>query len=236
MPTGYNFTTYQEATVTQIPSLASDPNFLTMLPDAIDYAELTIYRDLDFLNLHGAISIGNTTGGVNTYAIPTAVIAFEQLFLGSALTPIPPMSQAALRGIYSTATQGPPRHFAIVGSSSGATWVPSQQILLGPTPDQAYALTGYVTERQAPLSASNPTTFLSTVLPDLFWAASMIFWSGYAKAFGAMADDPKMAISWSAEYQRILHGAAVEEAKKKFADQGWRRMPTPPQPTPAGRM
>jgi hypothetical protein len=236
MPTGLTFITYQTELVTQLPSLQADANFVVMLPGSIDYAELTIYRDLDFLNLHGNVAIGSTTAGTATYTLPTTVVVLEQLFYGTNLTPVLAMSLAALRSIYASASNGPPEHFAVIGSAGGATWVPGLQILLGPAPDLVYTLTGYGTERQAPLSATNQTTFISQNLPDLFWAAAMIYWSKYLKDHGA--EPPMNDQGWEQEYQRILKSSAVEEARKKFTMQGWQqqRLAQQPMMMPPGGM
>lgn len=221
MPTGYTWTTYRAAVITQIPTIDSDPNFTTMLPSAIDYAELSIYRDLDLLPAHGTISLGNTTASVATVAVPTGTVVLEALFYGASSFPVIPASQDFIRGVYAGATAGPPETFAVIGAAAGGDWTPSMQVLLGPVPDAVYALNGYGTKRETTLSAAYPSTFISANLPDLFWAASMIFWAGYNRNFGAMADDPRQATSWAAEYQRLLSGAGVEEARRKFQSQGW---------------
>ena len=219
MPTGFTYTSYQSAVVTQIPTLTTDPNFTTILPDAIDYAELSIYRDMDFLAMHGLLSLGNTTAHTNLQAVPSGVVVLEALYYGSSNVPVTPASQDYIRAVYAGATEGPPVCFAAIGAGSGTKWAGGVQILLGPAPDTTYALTGYVTEREPPLSGSNTTTFISLNLPDLFWAASMIFFAGYNRNFGAQADDPRQAISWEHEYQRILKGSSQEEIRKKFLSQ-----------------
>jgi hypothetical protein len=200
---------------TQIPTLTSDPNFTTILPTAIDYAELSIYRDLDFVALHGNFSMGTAAVGVSTYDVPSGFVVLETMFYGD-LLPITPASQEFIRLCYAGSANGPPECFCVMGSAGGSNWTPAMQVLLGPAPDQTYLLTAYGTNRQVPLSASNPTTFISENLPDLFWAASMIFFAGYNRNFGAMSDDPRQAISWEQEYQRLLKGAEREEIRKKF--------------------
>lgn len=281
MPTGYTYDSYQAAIATQIPTVITDPNFVLMLPNSIDYAELSIQRDLDFLSMHGNVPLTATPGRPYVY-LPSGIIVLEELYFTTTTylldgngnqildgngnpiilsqyldQPISPLSQAALRAIYSTAPGGPPQYFSVIGSAtnfiyqldgfgspildgsgnpiildgpSPSVWTPGMRVLLGPTPDQAYAVTAYVTARQPTLSADNEQTFISMQLPDLFWSASMIFWSGWLKNFGAQgyADDPGMSINWSKEYQRLLKGAQVEEARKKFTSSGWTaQFPTP---------
>lgn len=225
---GFDYTSYQAAIVTQIPSLVSDVNFQTILPVAISYAELTICKDLDLVSNHGMIDLGLATIGVETQPIPDGVVVVEQLYYGPSRLPVTPASLDFIKAVYAGAVTGPPRNFMVIGGASAPVvtdpleWtVPAMQVILGPAPDLAYALTGYGTERPATLSAANPTTFISTMLPDLLWSASMIFWSGYSKNFGAQSDNPQQAISWKAEYDRLLKSSMIEEARKTFRSQAW---------------
>jgi hypothetical protein len=64
------------------------------------------------------------------------------------------------------------------------------------------------------LSVSNTTTYLSTNYPDLLLAASMIFISGYQRNFGAQADNPQQAQSWTAQYMTLLESAKRSETMK----------------------
>lgn len=264
MPIGFTYASYQQALVTQIPSLPADPNFATVLPDCIDYAELSILRDLDLLVAKGQINLGNTTVGIQTYSIPTTVIILESM--SSLYGPLVPTSRDFINTVYPSsptfllddngnpiltedgspivtgvvagAPTGPPKYFILegnaltVGGPPTLAWQPGQQVLIGPAPDIGYPLFGYGVCRPDPLSATNPTTYIATEMPDLFWAISMVFMAGYNRNFGAMADDPRQAVSWLAEYQRLLKGANVEQARSKFQAQGWTAQPIAPVATP----
>lgn len=106
--------------------------------------------------------------------------------------------------------------------------ISQSEIIVGPWPDAGYIVEVIGTQRPTPLSATNTTTFLSTNLPDLFIAASMVFASGYQKNFGAQADDPKMGASWENQYQLLKASANVEEFRKKLQATGWSsQMPSP---------
>ena len=65
------------------------------------------------------------------------------------------------------------------------------------------------------------TTFISLNLPDVMIMASMIYISAYQRNFGRANDDPQMAVTYESQYQSLLKGAAVEEARKKFEAAGW---------------
>ena len=98
-------------------------------------------------------------------------------------------------------------------------------ILVGPWPDAAYTAEIVGTYRPASLSASNLTTFISLCLPDLMIMASMVYMSAYQRNFsGASANDPAMPGTYEAQYQTLLKGAAVEEARKKMQGPAWSSM------------
>ena len=76
------------------------------------------------------------------------------------------------------------------------------------------------------------TTFISLNLPDVMIMASMIYISAYQRNFGRANDDPQMAITYESQYQALLKGAAMEEARKKFEASGWSSQSPSPIATP----
>jgi hypothetical protein len=240
MPTGLTYQSYQDALVTQIPSLTTDPNFQIILPLCIDAAELSIVRDLDLFAQHGLLDLGTLTIGTPTLTASNAIIVVEQLYYmsGPSRLPITPMNDIAINAIYAGAPTGPPKGWCLLPNTQlpitvqPFTQTVAQQIEVGPAPDQPYDIVAMATTRPPTLSASNDTTYISQNLPDLFWAASMIFLAGYSRNYGAMADDPRQAISWEAEYQRLLKSATVEEARKRFQGQAWVAESTAPTVAP----
>jgi hypothetical protein len=99
--------------------------------------------------------------------------------------------------------------------------------ILGPIPDQAYTYSITGTSRFTPLSSTNPTTFISQYLPDVFIMASMIYISAYQRNFGKAVDDPAMAVTYESQYQGLLKGAITEEFRKKFEASAWSSMSPP---------
>lgn len=99
-------------------------------------------------------------------------------------------------------------------------WCPNDQVsaLVGPAPDQAYGFVAVGTMRFPQLSSVNYTNFLTQNVPDLYVAASMVFWFGWQRDFGGQSEDPQTAQSWENQYQLLLKGAGVEEIRKRFAD------------------
>jgi hypothetical protein len=99
--------------------------------------------------------------------------------------------------------------------------IDQNDIIVGPAPISAFGVEVIGTIRPTPLSSTNTTTFLTSNLPDLFMAASMVFASGYMRNFGAQSDDPAKAVSWESQYQALFASAKGEETRKRFAGLGW---------------
>jgi hypothetical protein len=204
---------------------AANDDFVQVLPSVIDYAEQRIYRELDILNTvvrsTGVLSVGSrtfnlptslgryvVTNGINIITPASTVTPDE-----GTRNPAVPASRDMLDSIWpSTTGAGVPAYYAMITD---------QQVIFGPAPDASYTAEVIGTIRPTPLSSSNETTYLTLYLPDLFVAASMIFISGWQKNFGAQADNPQMASSWQAQYEKLFPSANVEEQRKRFASGAW---------------
>lgn len=222
-------TSYATQMATMAVVAETDPAFLTILPQMIVYAELRMYRDLDFLFTSGVSTSYSLTVGSRTLNVPAETFPYGTLVVPEQINvlvgsvdpdqatrvPLLPTTKEFLDAVYgsgASANRGVPQY-----------WVPFDDytFLVGPYPDQSYTVELVGTYRPASLSATNPTTFISTNLPDIMIMASMVYISAYQRNFGRMNDDPQMAISYESQYQTLLKGAAVEEARKKFEAAGW---------------
>jgi len=216
---------------------ATDPNFVQILPQAIAYAEDRIYRELDLLSTVVRDSSALTSGNRN-YTLPQNngrfVVTNAFNLITPAATTIPdngtrtqmiPVSRDFLDAVYGSSTgAGQPTYYAPITD---------QDWIVGPWPDAAYTIEVVGTIQPTPLSASNTTTYLTLYLSDLFVAAAMIFMSGYQQNFGAQADNPQMATSWSSEYDKLFASANVVEQRKKYAAGGWGSLSPTPVATPS---
>jgi hypothetical protein len=219
--------------ITQMATMAvvaeTDPAFLTILPQMIVYAELRMYRDLDFLFTSGSTTAYSLTEGsrilnVNADTFPYGTLVVPEqinVLVGSNdpdladRVPLLPTTKEFLDAVYGSgavANRGVPQY-----------WVPFDDytFLVGPYPDDSYTVELIGTYRPESLSATNTETFISKNLPDIMIMASMVYISGYQRNFGRANDDPQMAITYESQYQALLKGAAVEEARKKFEAAGW---------------
>ena len=233
---GLTYATYKTALATLSVVPETDPNWLAILPDTIDYAELRIYRDLDLLSTVQTVT--SYTTAVNTSQVQLASGEFVTLQNINVITPagtttpdngtrVPllPVTKEYIQYAWPSNTNaGVPSYFAMIDERTFS---------LGPWPDNNYTLEIIGTYRPPTLSSVNTTTFISQYLPDLFLMASMIFISGYQRNFGRQSDDPQMAQSYEAQYQSLLKGATVEEYRKKFQSTAWTSMSPSPIASPA---
>jgi len=213
------------------------PQFQIMLPGCIDYAEQRIYRELDLLNtvvrndsatlttLNRNFSLPTTTNGnfITIQGINLVTPAGVATIDTGTRNPLQPTTRDFLDAVWNSATGAAlPRLFAMIDQFN---------IIVGPWPNAAYQVEVIGTIRPNPLSDTNPSTFLTQYLPDLFIAGSMIFASGYQPDFGSQADNPAQAVSWESQYEKLFASANSEELRKKFAGPGWTSMSsiaTPP--------
>ena len=231
----YSSYVQQIATMAVIPS--TDTNFTIILPSMIDYAELRMQRDLDFLSTQISTSAYSFTSGNSILTLPTSQFIVPQTFevldnVGNS-TPLLPVTKEYIQNVYGTgSTQGLPQYFAVYGGDTATTGNTQQYMIVGPTPNSPYSVRLTGTIRSAPLSASNTTTYISTYLPDMFIMASMIYISAFQRNFGKINDDPQMAMTYEAQYQALKASALIEANRAKFEASAWSSYSAAPAATP----
>jgi hypothetical protein len=237
--TGLTYNQY----VTELANLAvvdpADANFVANLPSCITYAENRLCRDLDFLSTVSAVSGFSLAVGSRQISWPLDEFVTVQEI--NVITPVGvsdpnagrrntlrPTTKVWLDTVYGSPTAvGVPNQFAMLNQNTA---------IVGPWPLANYAVEIVGTVRPASLSASNQSTFISTYLPDLMLMASMVFISGYQRNFAlgsAEGNDPQMAVNYETQYQTLLKGAMVEEARKKFEAGAWTSMSPAPVASPS---
>lgn len=222
---------------------ASDsPQFTTIIPAMLNYAELRIQRDLDLLPLL-TDSTYDLTIGSNKLSIPVGDFVTTQdvaLVIDDELSPLTPVTASWLRNVYgSNNNAGPPEYFCMYGGDRATAGNTSNIIQVGPWPDQAYTVNITGTQRMPSLyqyASSGPadtgTTFISAFLPDMLLQASMIYISQYQRNFLPTSNDPNSPGSFENQYGNLLKGALVEEARKRYAASGWSSMAPVPVASP----
>ena len=233
--------TYPNSLVT-----SSDPNFQAIIPQMLNYAELRIQRELDFLSTQNAQNFFLAANN-NSLSIPTSAFVTIQtvaiLDSSNNLNALTPVTIEFIRNVYGSAANASiPQYFAVYGGDLATGGQANQNIVFGPWADNNnYTVTITGTTRQPTLNnyatstdnaADTSYTFISQNLPDLLLMASMIYISAYQRNFGRQSDDPQMAQSYENQYTALLKGAMVEEARKKFQGSAWTAYSTSPVATP----
>ena len=237
MTTGLSYSGTVSGTMSYVQQIAemavvdqTDPNYLSILPAMITYAENRMYRDIDFLFTTTTINGYAITAGSRQVNIPQGtLVVSEQINLitpagfssadNNVRNPLLATTKEYLDMVYGDSSYtGQPIYYAPFTDNS---------YYVGPFSDQTYYVEIVGTYRPARLSSTTPTTFISLYLPDVFIMASMIYISAYQRNFGRQSDDPSMAVSYESQYQGLLKGAVVEEARKKYESSGWASMSPP---------
>ena len=233
-----NFTTWQQEVAVLCGVGTTSSAFLTEVPAAIDYAEQRIYRDLDLIS---TITVDDTTtclAGARSITVPSAFVAVNSIYLllpAGNNNPLVGTKQVIEKVSLDYISWAYPPTAALGGPPQVCAYINQITYAIGPTADVPYFFETVGTQRPAPLSSGNPTTFLTLSLPDLWLAATMVHFSGQMKNFGAQADDPKMSMSWEGVYTKALASADAEELRKRYAGTSILPIPgTAKQPAAAG--
>lgn len=225
-----NYTDYVTNLANALTIPATDANFQSYLPTITTNAEQRCYRELDLLATIVRDSTGTLTPASRDFTFPQHFVVSESVNVFTPVgttqyrRPLTPVSREWMDAVYPDDAPGccsgsVPQYYAMITD---------QQIIVGPAPDQAYFAEVIGTVRPVTLSASNPTTYLSLYLPDLFFAAAMVEGSAYQMNFSTTADNPQQAATWESHYQALKGSAVVEEIRKHYAAAAW----TSKQPTP----
>lgn len=213
-----------------------DDGFTTALPNIITDAEQRLYRELDLLSTV-VRATGPLTASNRNFTLPTTAgrfVVVEQMNaivpagttnpeLGTRI-PLLPITKEYLDAVWpSSGGADVPEYFA---PTSDQEWI------VGPWPDAAYTIEVVGTIRPAPLSQDNPETFLSLYLPDVFFAAALVFSAGYQQNFSAMGDNPAQGMTWEQHVKPLIESAKGEELRKKFQSNAWSSKAPSPIVTP----
>lgn len=204
-------------------------DYSVILPATIDAAEQRIYRDLDLLSTVIRNSSASLTAGSRNFALPTNLGTYITVQSVNVVTPagatadggtrnqLMPVSRDFLDSVWNSSLGSTlPLYFAMIDNAN---------IIVGPWPDSAYKVEVVGTIRPTPLSESNPTTFLTLYLPDLFLSAAMTFFARAAIEFGAQTQGS--VEYWAASYEALKQSAMTEELRRKFANGDWSSLSVP---------
>lgn len=223
---------------------AYDELFLAQFPLATSYAEARIYHEIPFIASYAQDTSTTTTAGQRTVSLAGTALPLvtpEQVRLitpsgftitTGTLVPFDRVTVDWIDRVY-------PNPTTVVTPSltwqGGRYWalVNGNTIVLGPTPDAAYTVVLGGLFQPLPISASNPTTYLSTNYPDLLEAAICVFLAGALnRNFGQSADETGQSMSWELQFNKLLAAAKAEEMRRRGLAPD---TPMPPMPAPPAR-
>lgn len=221
----YTYDTLKTALADLLVYRETDTDFTDILPSAIDYAEQRLYREMNLLATVVRDTSSATAANARTFNLPTAsgrfvVVDAINIFTPTGTTderhPVLPVSLNYADTAWPSASAASASDYPVCFAM-----ITDQTLSWGPTPGNIFTVEVVGHIRPAALSEANQTTFLTLYLPDLFFAAMMVFMTGFQRDFGAQADDPRQAVSWETQYKALFESANGEEVRRKFAGPGW---------------
>jgi hypothetical protein len=217
------------------------------LPSMLNYAELRIQRDLDFLSSQASNSY-TLTAGQNVFPVPVndfftvQTLEITQVAGGNVVnvSTLLPVSKEFIQNCYGgISSASTPRYYAMYGDTFGGNQDTNTNILLGPPPNFGYTLRITGTQRTPSLFKNAVTgiadtnyTYISQFYPDMLIMASMIYVSAFQRNFGVTSDDPQSGMTYEKQYQALRLGAIPEENARKQQASGWSAYSTPTAATP----
>jgi hypothetical protein len=211
----YTYTSFVNALSSALTVDATDADFLALLSSVIDEAEQRIYRELDLVSC-SVITPATMTIDDRFVTLPQTnghiiVINNVSIIDNGIKYTLRPVTLDVIDYIWPntmhTGTAKPQLFFRIDDT----------RIVVAPTPHSAWVVEIVGTIRPNPLGSNNNSTFLSTYLSDVFFAACMSAGNGILlKNYGAASEDPQQAMSWESKYQTLISSAKSEELRKLF--------------------
>lgn len=230
-------------TVAGVVAGSGDANFDILTPQAIQYAELRIQRDLDLLpsltSRTYALNAGSST--LTLSANDFVVVQDVLVNINGTQTPLLEVDKTFLQNVYPpSSTPAPPAYFALTGGDLATGGNTSNYIMVGPPPDNNYPVSVLGTIRLPSLaqyntapSAGSATTWISTNLPDLMLQAAGVYLAEYQRNFGEASSDPQMGLTYELQYQGLLASARSEQWRSKGEASGWTPLAASPAATPS---
>ena len=222
----YNYTQFVASLANLAGTTVTNQFFVLELPSAIDYAEQRIFRDLDLIATVVVDNSRSCTPNNRNINLPGAFIVLSDISVitpagagpgAGTRNPLVPCTQAFLDLCYpNTQFTGVPRFYNYQTQGFGQPPL-GDNIIVGPFPDAPYLVSATGTQRPAPLSATNPVTFLTTYVPDLFLIAAMIHMAAYQKNWAATGNDPASGVTWETQYAVLLNSVNTEQMRVRYS-------------------
>jgi hypothetical protein len=209
----------------------TDANFVALVPQMLNYAELRIQRDLDLLPMQTASTYQMQSGDFQIQVPVADFVTIQSVVIQKQgkYYPLTQVTKEFLQNVFpDPAFQGNPQYIAPAASEGADTNAQLMDYFVAPAVDAVAtaAVSGTAHANSLAQWAGTPQagtlhTFISAQLPDLLLMASMVYISGYQRNFSASGDDPQMAVNYEKQYQTLLKGAMGEELRKRWRASAW---------------
>lgn len=207
----------------------------TQFPMAMSYAENRAYRDLTLLGTRSTnITLGQpllTTAASRAIAIPQPGVWATPIIVPEGFALISPQGTtnpaAGTRHGFDVASLDvidliwPTEATTLdpaLADDIGRLWALSDDhtIVYAPTAPGAFSIELTGLYQPAPISAANPTTYLSQWYGELYVDLGMVFLMlALLRNVGAASEDPRIALSWETQYSQDLQAAKSEEYRRR---------------------
>jgi hypothetical protein len=196
---------------TAVYDVENDPDFQVMAPQALQQAENRILRELDPIIFRarrsGMLTVADG-GQFDLASMGTDIVCAREvwLFLGQWVR-LARRDPSFLR-LYepNAGAFGTPKYW---GTIDGVV------VEVCGVPPLDVAIDVDLTFRPPGMSEANPVTWLGTWVPELLFAAAMVFACGFQRSYGEAQASGADGISWEAQYKALFAGAAVEARRRK---------------------
>ena len=171
--------------------------FVAEIPTLITMAEERIFRDAPIHPIYHIETTGNLVDGTATFTPPTTIRRIRSLHITVSAAEVALESRLdsfILDYAPTLTTKAQPKFFA---------WNEEASILLGPTPDSAYAYTLRTLGLPTGLSAANDTTFIGSNHEDLILFATLVLCETFLQ-------HTENAAVWEQQYQARLQNFLIE--------------------------
>lgn len=205
IPTGiYNYPTLLQAIL--------DFSHRTDISNYQDYfiqsAELRIYKDLFAKNIgNGSIWLEAPFSTVivsNTVSLPAGYMALKYALIATGEGYVKTLLYKDPQWIYTNYPVRTPAALPAYIARDG------NQFIFGPFPDSNYTVSGYYYATLPPISATNPQTWMTTYIPDVFLAAAMIEVQKFVKDYAALK-------LWVSIYESKLESAVSSDKAERLS-------------------
>ena len=216
---------------------SSDTNFNNILPRLIDAGEQRIYRDMDFLVTRTTDVSTMTTANFRNSPLPTAT-TFITIESANIITPAGATLPAGKRNRVELVSKDfidlvwPDEQSIQNQLPEYAVQFNETYMIFAPTPDAAYTVEYTGTFRPAPISSTNPTTYLATTYPDLLLAACMTFGFMYQRDADAPSPGHDLTDRWNTNYKDLKDAVMEEVQRQKIQGRNWSPYSSTPLSTP----